>query len=245
MIVRGWRGALAATVAEATGRDRRRDPHAPGTGGPAGNARITAWTGLVLLVLFLAELVTVLDVQRWLNWHVALGALLLPPSLLKTGSTGWRILRYYSGNRDYQTAGPPPMPLRVLGPLVVATTLGLLASGIVLIAVGPRASQTNLATVAGYGIDWVTIHQGLFILWAVATGLHVLVRLLPAVNLTVTRPRSGEHVDGRSPRVAVHIITIALSALTAVLLVSASSAWRTGRIDFYDHGRHDNRAATP
>jgi hypothetical protein len=40
-------------VAEATGRHRRRDPVRPVTGGPAGNARLTAWLGALLLTLFL------------------------------------------------------------------------------------------------------------------------------------------------------------------------------------------------
>ncbi|WP_138734092.1 hypothetical protein [Modestobacter excelsi] len=43
-------------VDEAAGRSHRSDAVTGRTGGPAGNARLTAWTGLLLLVLFLAEL---------------------------------------------------------------------------------------------------------------------------------------------------------------------------------------------
>ena len=46
----------AETLAAALGRAHRADPVLTGTGWPAGNARLTAWTGLVLLALFLAEL---------------------------------------------------------------------------------------------------------------------------------------------------------------------------------------------
>src|SRR5437660_12665963 len=99
-------------LAQVTGRAHRDDAALPGTGGPAGNARLTAWTGLVLLVLFVAELVTLLDVHGLISWHVALGVLLIPPALLKTASTGWRIVRYYSGNRPYRQAGPPALFLR-------------------------------------------------------------------------------------------------------------------------------------
>lgn len=96
------------TLDEATGRRRRRDPVRPRTGGPAGNAVLTAWTGLLLLALFLAELVTLLDVHGLISWHIALGALLIPPALFKTATTGWRIIHYYVGDRDYVDAGPPP-----------------------------------------------------------------------------------------------------------------------------------------
>ena len=38
-------GPIGDVVAEATGREARHDPVLPGTGGPAGNAVLTAWTG--------------------------------------------------------------------------------------------------------------------------------------------------------------------------------------------------------
>jgi hypothetical protein len=49
------RQVTADVLAEASGRRHRTDPVAAGHGGPAGNARLTATTGLVLLVLCLAE----------------------------------------------------------------------------------------------------------------------------------------------------------------------------------------------
>src|ERR1700730_3560478 len=105
-------------VSEAVGQGHREDPVLAGMGGPAGNARLTAWTGVVLLVLFIAELVTLLDVRGLVSWHVVIGVLLVPPALLKTASTGCGILRYYAGNRPFREAGPPPLLLRVLGPVV-------------------------------------------------------------------------------------------------------------------------------
>src|SRR3954470_16344669 len=172
-------------LAEAVGRGSRHDPVLPGSGGPAGNARLTAWTGIVLLVLFLAELVTLLDVRGLISWHVALGVLLIPPALLKTASTGWRILRYYTGSRPYREAGPPPLFLRVLGPLVVAATLALLGSGIVLIALGEDRSRTSVLL----GVTWVDLHQAMFVVFAVVAGLHVLARLVPALALTTRKVR--------------------------------------------------------
>ncbi len=168
--------AVTDVVGTAVGRARRGDPVLPRTGGPAGNARLTASIGLGLLIAFLAELVTLLDVTGLISWHIVIGVLLVPPALVKTATTGWRILRYYTGNRAYRQAGPPPLLLRLLGPVVVLTTLTVLSSGLVLIAVGPDATFTPLLTVAGQQISWLTLHQITFIAWGVATGLHVLAR---------------------------------------------------------------------
>jgi hypothetical protein len=217
------------TVAEATGQDRRHDPVLPTTGGPAGNARLTAWTGAVLLVLFLVELATLLDVGGLIDWHIVVGTLLVPPALLKTGSTGWRIVRYYTHNRPYRTAGPPPMPLRLLGPLVVLFTLAVLGSGIALVAVGPDAGRGPFLSVAGFGISALTVHQGTFIGWAVVTGLHTLARLVPAVRIV-----GGGPVPGRASRSALLVVTLAAAGVTAAVLIGLSGAWTSGQV-FHHH----------
>src|SRR5436309_13379598 len=103
--------SIAEFWATTTGHEHRHDPVLQHTGGPAGNARLTAWTGIVLLPLFLAETVTLVSVGHLISWHIAMGALLVPPALLKTASTGWRITRYYTGDRRYVEAGPPPFLL--------------------------------------------------------------------------------------------------------------------------------------
>jgi len=72
----------------AADRGPRRDPVRPGSGGPAGNAQLTAWLGLTLLVLFLAELVTLLNVRGLITWHLTFGLLLIPPALAKIATTG-------------------------------------------------------------------------------------------------------------------------------------------------------------
>jgi hypothetical protein len=209
-------------VEEAIGRGHRHDPVLGRTGGPAGNARLTAWTGLVLLVLFLAELVTLLDVRGLISWHVALGVLLLPPALLKTASTGWRILRYYTGSRPYREAGPPPLLLRILGPLVVAATLALLGTGIVLIALGEQRSRSG-------AIDWVGLHQAMFVVFAIVAGLHVLARLVPALALTTRRVRTRvglpERVSGGGRRLALVVAALAVAGLATALLLPLASDW--------------------
>jgi hypothetical protein len=220
------RRITSEAIAEATGRDLRADAIVDGSGGPAGNARLTAWTGLLLLVLFAAELVTLLDVRQMITWHLAIGTVLVPPALLKTASTGWRILRYYTGSRRYRDSGPPPLILRALGPLVVLTTMALLGSGLALVVAGPRTGRGPQVDVLGQRIDILTIHQAVFAAWAVVTGLHVLSRLVPALRLTV-RPAAAGGVPGGYRRVAILFVTAALAVPLAIVVVQAGHAWST------------------
>lgn len=218
-------GAVTETIATATGQAERHDPVRGRSGGPAGNALLTAWLGVALLVLLVAELVTLVDVRGLVDWHVAIGAVLIPPALAKTASTGWRIVRYYTGQRDYRLAGPPPLVLRVLGPLVVSGTLALLATGVVLVALGQETSRQPLLAPLGFRIDWITLHQAAFIVWAVATGLHVLGRLVPAVRLVGGQSRAGSPVPGAALRVGVLALATATAVLAGVLLVQADASW--------------------
>ncbi len=219
------RDLLEGYVAEATGKGHRPDPVLPTTGGPAGNAVLTAWTGLVLLVLFLAELLTLFDVRGLISWHVAVGAILVPPALLKTATTGWRVVQYYRGHEHYGAAGPPPTVLRWLGPLVVASTLGLLASGALLILLGEQAGRQELFSVVGQRVGWVTVHQGLFVVWGVATGLHLLGRIVPALRLTMRRG-AAVPVPGALTRIGLLVVAAALAVVLAVVLVRADGSWQ-------------------
>jgi hypothetical protein len=222
-------GPIGDVVAEASGREARHDPVLPRTGGPAGNAVLTAWTGLVVLVLGVAELLTLFDVRGLISWHVALGALLVPPALLKTGSTGWRLVRYYLGHRSYIAAGPPVLLLRLLGPLVVVSTLGLLGTGVVLILIGEATGRSELVTLLGFRVDWITLHQGAFLVWAVATGLHLLARIVPAIRLTIVA-RRGRRVPGGPSRTVAVGVALVLATVLAVALVNVDGSW--GREDF-------------
>jgi hypothetical protein len=237
-----WERIGSELVEEAAGRSHRRDGVLPRTGGPAGNARLTAWTGAILFVLFVAELVTLLDVRGWISWHVALGVLLVPPALLKTASTGWRFLRYYTRGRPYVEAGPPIMPLRVLGPFVVLSTLGLLGTGLMLIALGAQRSREN----GVLGFSWVNIHQGFFIVCGIALGLHFLARAVPALMLVSGRrkeePGSARRVPGGIARLALIALTLAVAGVTTALVLPAASSWahedfgHLARVERGDHG---------
>jgi hypothetical protein len=200
------------------------DPVVGAAGGPAGNARLTAWIGAVLFVLFAVEGVTVLDISGLMTWHVIVGLVLIPPVLLKTASTGWRMLRYYTGSEPYRRAGPPPAPMRMLGPLVVIATLAVLASGVALIVIGPAASRRPLLGTAGGGLDAVMIHKATFLVWFGVTALHVLGRLVPALRLTLSS--RTEAVPGRFWRSGAIALTVAAAVAIAVLIFAAIGPWQ-------------------
>jgi hypothetical protein len=216
----------AEVLNEALGISHRHDPVLPITGGPAGNARLTAWTGLVLLVLSLAELVTLLNVRGLLSWHIVVGTLLLPPALLKTFSTGWRIVRYYTGCAPYVEAGPPPLLLRILGPVVVLSTLGVLGSGLLLIGLGPDTGRQAWFSLVGHSVSALTVHQALFIVWAVAVGLHVLGRLVPALVITRATRAPATGVSGRLTRASAVVASVIVGAILGSVVLGLSS-WRS------------------
>jgi hypothetical protein len=62
--------------------------------GPEGNARLTALTGVVLLVLLAIEGFTLLSLRAMLSWHIFVGVLVVPVVALKVASTGYRFFRY-------------------------------------------------------------------------------------------------------------------------------------------------------
>ena len=73
-------------------------------GGTAGNRNLTAFLGALLLVGILGEFATlVLGLQSTLPAHILLGVALIPIVALKLGSTGWRMIRYYT--KDPPTDG--------------------------------------------------------------------------------------------------------------------------------------------
>jgi hypothetical protein len=150
-------------------------------GGPEGNARLTAATAAVLIVLLAIEGVTILFLRPLLSVHIFVGMLLIPPVLLKVGSTGWRFARYYLGAGAYRAKGPPSLLMRMLAPLVVAATAGLFSTGVALIVLGPHE---------GRGIV-LGLHKASFVVWLVVTGIHVLVYAprLPRLLSADFRPR--------------------------------------------------------
>ena len=140
--------------------------------GVKSNARLTASAAVLLLVLLAAEGVTILRIRQLVTPHVFIGMLLIPPVLLKLGSTGYRFVRYYLGASAYRRKGPPPALLRLLGPVVAILTLLLLASGVALMLASPAWSRQLLF-----------VHKASFVLWFVAMTVHVLGHLAEVARL--------------------------------------------------------------
>lgn len=195
-------------------------------GGVVGNERLTAAGGVLLIALLAALGVTILRIRPLIGPHLFIGLLLLPPIALKLASTGYRFARYYTHDPVYRERGAPPLALRLLGPLVVASTAGVFATGIVLLAEGPGASGTLR-----------TLHKASFIVWVGATALHVLGHLPDLPRILLTRSiRSGEpHGDRRYEfnRLAAGGVgrTLALTGaivagvVVAILLTPHFGAW--------------------
>jgi hypothetical protein len=153
---------------------------------PEANERLTAAAGAVLFLLLAAEGVTILFIRPLLSAHMFIGMLLIPPVALKLASAGWRFARYYGGDREYVAKGPPLLPLRMLAPVVVASTVAVFATGVALLIRGP-----------GRGMI-LGLHKASFVVWLVATGIHVLVYLPRVPRLAAadwrwrrTRPAGG------------------------------------------------------
>ena len=191
--------AIQVALDEVTDRSSRHDPALPLTGGPAGNARLTAWTGLVLLVLLAVEGCTILDIRGLISWHIVVGLLLVPPALVKVGSTGWRIVRYYTGDPAYRRAGPPQLVMRLLGPLVVLLTLLVLGTGILVALQGPDERQQSLL---GLPVSALFLHKASFFAWLVVMTVHVLGRTVRAAKIVAGRTAAPGRIAGAGARVA-------------------------------------------
>jgi hypothetical protein len=204
----------------ATTEQPRRRSSAPlkPSGGVDGNERLTAATAVVLIVLLAALGVTILSIGELVWWHVLLGMLLIPPVLLKLGSTGWRFMRFYTGAREYMRRGPPLLPLRLMAPLVVASTLAVFATGVALLAVGPQAGFV------------VGLHKASFIVWLALTAMHVLahLRAIPQLVTGDGRRRAvlpKSVVPGTGMRRLALAATIVVGAVLAAATIRYAQPW--------------------
>src|SRR6266700_3628292 len=176
-----------------TGMDRE---NGEGRSGVIGNERLTALAGAVLLVLIVVELVTVANLRAGLAAHVLIGVLLAGPLAVKLGSTGYRFLRYYTGSPAYVRKGPPRLSLRVLAPLLLATTLVVIGSGIGLLVTGP--------TQAG---SLRSVHILSTLLWLPLIAIHVFayLRRVPRSLADDWSNHPAEHAPGRGLRLGVNL----------------------------------------
>jgi hypothetical protein len=187
-------------------------------GGVDGNEWLTTATGIVLLVLLAVLGLTILQIRQLIWLHLFLGLLLMGPVTLKMASTGWRFVRYYVHSPRYMERGPPLLPLRLIAPVVVLTTALVFASGIVLLALGPRDRG-----------PWVSVHKVSFILWIGITALHVLGHLPRVGGLLGIGPdaevRDLASGDGAAGRWIALIGAVVAGAVLAVVLIPHFGIW--------------------
>jgi hypothetical protein len=185
---------------------------------PAGNERLTAMTGAVLLVLFVAECLTLLNLGRLLTLHFFLGMLLLGPVGLKVGSVLWRFTRYYTGSAAYVRRGPPGPVQRVTGPFVVLTTLAVLGTGIMLLIEGGGPNG---------GGQWIQWHHMSFLLWALVILIHLAsyVPRLPRILSGQPAERARTVLAARTTRWLLLCGSLALGLGLAFATYHLSAQW--------------------
>jgi len=154
--------------------------------------------------------------------------------ILKIASTGYRFVRYYTGDAPYVAKGPPPAALRAIGPIIVVSTIIVFISGIVLLYVGPRDRSVPLA-----------IHKVSFIVWVVFMVLHVLGHLPDlgrslrggfiggsGAAMSSAGSRAGSGAAGRWLALASAIVR---GALVAVVLIRHFGPWTAPGAFPHDH----------
>ena len=181
-------------------------------GGTEGNEILTSGIAALLTVLLVAEGVTVIHMDGLVTAHMFIGMVLIPPVLLKLASTGYRFTRYYLGAAAYRKKGPPLLPLRMLAPVLVAATVGILATGVWLLVLGRRSDVV------------LELHKLSFIAWGVVFGIHFL-SYLPRVLRSLrddwgaSRRRAVPGTGLRGMLIAASLgagVALALSVLSAI-----------------------------
>ncbi len=197
-------------------------------GGTTGNERLTSATGAVLIVLLAVIGVTIVALGPLLSVHLFVGMVLVGPVLLKLASTGYRFARYYTANPRYRRKGPPALPLRLIAPIVVLSTLVVFASGVALLLVGPSSRE-----------ELLPIHKVSFFVWVAFMSLHVPAHL-PAMLRGVLadyRPTRGsaaaweqrlnprEGANGLAGRALSLSSALAFGVVLAIVLIPQFGPW--------------------
>ena len=184
-------------------------------GGTEGNEILTSATAVVLTGLLAAEGFTIVRMRGLVSAHMFIGMVLIPPVLLKLASTGYRFVRYYTGSRAYRAIGPPLLPLRLLAPVLVATTLGIFVTGVLLLLAGHKSDTLLL------------IHKVSFIVWGVVFAVHFLAytpRVVHSLRADWAAARR-EAVPGAGLRGLLVAAALGGGAALGLSLLPAMEAW--------------------
>ncbi|MFI4991052.1 MAG: hypothetical protein ACHQHO_09115 [Solirubrobacterales bacterium] len=201
-------------------------------GGTTGNERLTSAAGAVLIVLLAVIGVTIIALGPLLSVHLFVGMLLVGPVLLKLAGTGYRFARYYTANPRYRRKGPPALPLRMIAPIVILSTLVVFVSGIALLFAGPSSREALLP-----------IHKVSFIVWVAFMAIHVLAHLPTMLrslsadygpaHMSTSAKRgawqqylgSRDSVNGRAGRTLSLTSALAFGVVLAIVLIPQYGPW--------------------
>jgi hypothetical protein len=187
-------------------------------GGTEGNEVLTRVTGLVLVALLAAEGVTIVHMRGLVGAHMFIGMMLIPPVALKLASTGYRAVRYYAGSGAYRAKGPPALALRLLAPVLVAATIAVLLTGVLLLVAGHKSGVL------------LEIHKVSFIVWGAMFAVHFLAYLPRVarsllVGLYAARRRP---LPGAGLRAMLLAAALGGGAALALSLLPTIDAWHVG-----------------
>lgn len=217
--VGNFEGEPRDSGARANGPDRARSTggHITG-GGTVGNERLTAATGILLIALLAVIGVTIPLLRPLISVHLFVGLMLIPVICLKLASTGYRFVRYYTSDPVYRKRGAPPILLRAGAPIVVATSLAVLATGVALLFLEPQSSGTLRL-----------LHKASFIVWVAFMALHVLGHL-PDIQKNFLTSRGGRveynrYAAGASGRIVSLASALVAGIVLAIVLIPHFGAW--------------------
>jgi hypothetical protein len=184
-------------------------------GGTEGNEILTSAIAVVLTALLVAEGVTIVHMRGLVSAHMFVGMVLIPPVLLKLASTGYRFLRYYTGSPAYRAKGPPLPALRLLAPALVAATVVVFVTGVLLLVAGHKSRAL------------LEIHKVSFIVWGALFAVHFLA-YVPRVARSLRADWGAarrEAVPGAGPRGVLLSAAVGGGAALALALLPAMHAW--------------------
>ena len=183
-------------------------------GGVEVNELLTSSAAALLTILLLAEGATIINVRGLLTAHMFIGLALIPPVLLKLASTGYRFARYYTSAPAYREKGPPPLLLRVLAPVLVASTAMIFATGVWLLLLGHRSDQVLM------------LHKVAFFVWSGVFAVHFLAHL-PRVGRSLG---AAARTRAAGSWLSATLVAVSLGAgvALALALLSHITGWHGG-----------------
>jgi len=187
-------------------------------GGTEGNEILTSAVAAILTLLLIAEGITIIRMGGLVSVHMFIGLLLVPPILLKLSTTGYRFARYYLSSRAYRQKGPPALPLRLMAPVLVLTTIGVFATGIWLLLLGHKSDQL------------LFFHKLFFFVWVGLFGIHFLA-YAPRVLRSLRRDWGAARrraVPGSGLRGVLVAASLGAGLALSMSLVSTIGGWHGG-----------------